>query len=151
MTSRNILVIVVVMFVGIETFFLHVVGGFTSVIDTIAVATFAIPALYAGQDLCRFLGEQLFRMFPRLGRREIRGVLLLAMYVFLIGVPMGWILWLASVIAPGHVGTVVDMETAWKIAGGMSIIHGFFCLNNAPGSFRAIYARYRESRRHDLY
>ena len=65
--------------------------------------------------------------------------------VIVMPIPMTLVLGAADLIAPGHVGPVVELfPSAWKVAGSMMFVHGFLRLCGMPVSCRGIYMRFKQ-------
>lgn len=142
MSSKTIMAIAIAMMFAIEILLISTVGRFEQWQEIAFVVPLVMVALMAGIDLTR----KVLALLPQPKDREARGTMIIVFAFIFAPLPATALLYLLVLLIPGgKVGTVDSLFEAWRIAGGLAIMHGFLHLADLPNSFRSLWRRWRES------
>lgn len=140
MSSKTILTIAIAMMFAIEILLISTVGRFEQWQEIAFVVPLVMVALMAGIDLTR----KVLALLPQPKDREARGAMIIVFAFIFAPLPATLLLYLLVLLIPGgKVGTVDSLFEAWRIAGGLAIMHGFLHLADLPNSFRSLWRRWK--------
>ncbi|MBU6455509.1 MAG: hypothetical protein KGS72_27300 [Cyanobacteria bacterium REEB67] len=116
---------------------LGAVAAIPSIATMIIMAPLTLLSLGLGLDMSREICTKIANKWPRIDR-EAMGTLIMIICLAIMPLPLTLVLASADILFPGHMGTIVSLFEAWRVAAGMTIVVAFLRLGDYPISLRSI-------------